>query len=142
MLHDTVACSCVMAGRMMRKSSDWRQSFKEQVRSADIALHGEDIVCMTCFQTGHSVCPGPYQMSETCTPPALFCPNCGCSGHHVDYPERNAYNQCLAPRYDAYNKFGNCKSYFFKRLSPYFLTLPCDFDSDASAGRPAAWQYR
>lgn len=35
---------------------------------------------------------------------ALFCPNCGEEGHHVEYPELSAA-ACVAPRWEAYQKF-------------------------------------
>ena len=41
----------------------------------------------------------------------IFCPNCGCSDHHCDFPpiDGYSYNLCNAPKYEAYNRFNSCK---------------------------------
>ena len=99
--HSTSACVIFASSeRGFRKGG--KRSGKEKEDKTNLV---ENAICMTCFETGHTVCPDKRVTQSNRSAERVFCPNCGEPNHSVDFPAPGEYNKCPAPFYEAYGRF-------------------------------------
>jgi hypothetical protein len=67
------------------------------------------IRCVVCRELGHAVCEQKKEKvlakEEASGTVAVYCPNCGQEGHHIDYAATCVEEGCTVPRYEAHTRF-------------------------------------
>lgn len=74
------------------------------------------IRCVVCRELGHAVCNKKYKkkqkdedkadnLDELDHMSAVYCPNCGQEGHHIDYAATCENEYCTVPKYEAHTRY-------------------------------------
>jgi hypothetical protein len=92
-------------------------------------LETKESRCMRCNKLGHNLCgefADPHSAdsrskssysagsrgrrgADNDSLKVIYCPNCGEAGHHVDFIHPSQDQLCVAPRFEAYQKFNQRK---------------------------------